>query len=303
MKCSLSRLLPVLLLTSVSAFAQNSVVSQTSPVLRNNDVLLMVQDGVSADEIISRIAKSPCEFDIFPPVIQDLQQRGVPDAVLAKMKSMPYGPPASGLAGPDGTGAVARRLVKLAAGTVINIEANKAVSSADVRKGSPITFVVARRVLIDGALVVDRGATVNGHIIKRKRPGLWGRGGSIEFALEEVLAVDGTRVPIQLSKGVKGDNHTTALAAGAIITGVIVFPYTAPVGLIWALKKGDEAVIEAGTQLTAAVKKNQEVAGVSTERGPIYHPVTSLRQKNPSPTPRLKGSGKQSFRPTSIKQK
>ena len=303
MKCSLSWLLPVLLLTSVSAFAQNSVVSQTSPVLRNNDVLLMVQDGVSADAIISRIAKSPCEFDIFPPVIQDLQQRGVPDAVLAKMKAMPYGPPASGLAGPDGTGVAARRVVKLPAGTVINIEANKAISSANVRKGSQLTFVVARRVLVDGAVVVDHGAIVNGHVIKRQRPGLWGRGGSIEFALEDVTAVDGTRVPIRLSRGVKGDNHTTAITAGAIITGAIIFPYTAPVGLIWGLKKGDEAVIETGTQLTAAVKKNQEVAGVSTERAPIYHPVTSLNQKSLSTTPGLKGSGNQSFRPTSIKQK
>jgi len=303
MNCSLSRFLPVLLLASVSAFAQTRAVPQTSSgVLRNNDVLLMVQGGVSPDEIISRISKSSCEFDIFPPVIQDLRQRGVPDAVLAKMKSVPYGPSENGVAGEE-SGIAPRRAVKLAAGTVINIEANRALSSANLSKGSAITFVVARRVLVDGALVVDRGATVDGRVIKRKRPGLWGRGGSLEFALDYVVAVDGTRVPVQLAKGVKGSNHTSAVAAGAIITGAIIFPYSAPIGLIWGLKKGDEAVIEVGTHLTAAVKGNPVVAGLSTERKTIYHPVTSLGQNNPSQTPGLRGTGNQSFRPTSIKQR
>ena len=303
MNYSRSLLLPVFLLTCVSAFAQNSAAPQTSPaVLRNNDVLLLVQAGVSADEIISRIGKSSCEFDIFPPVLQDLQQRGVPEAVLAKMKTMPYGPRADGAPGSERGEIAPRRVVKIGAGTIINIEANQAISSANVTEGGPITFVVARRVLVNGALVVDRGATVNGRVIKRKRPGLWGRGGSLQFVLEDVVAVDGTRVPIQLSRRVKGGNHTTAITAGAVITGAIIFPYTAPVGLIWGLKKGDEAVLEAGTRLTAVVKKNQEVAGVQTERKPIYHPVTSLRQKNPSPQPGLKGTGNQSFRPTSIKR-
>lgn len=303
MNCSLSRLLPVLLLTSVSAWAQTRAIPQTSPdLLRNNDVLLMVQGGVSPDEIISRISKSSCEFDIFPPVIQDLRQRGVPDAVLAKMKSVPYGPPENSVAGEESVVAP-RRAVKLAPGTVINIEANKAISSANLSKGSAITFVVARRVLVDGALVVDRGATVNGRVIKRKRPGLWGRGGSLEFALDNVVAVDGTRVPVQLSKGVKGSNHTSAVAAGAIITGAIVFPYTAPIGLIWGLKKGDEAEIQVGTHLAAAVKGNPVVAGLSTERKTIYHPVTSLSQQKLSTSPRLQGTGNQSFRPTPIKQR
>ena len=301
MNRSLFRLLPVLLLTSVSVFAQDPAVPQASPhVLRNNDVLLMVQAGVNSDEVISRIINSPCQFDIFPPVLRDLRQRGVPDVVLARMKSVPYGQAANLVDAKSS--AVERRAVKIPAGTVINVEVANPISSANVSKGSSITFLVSRRVVVDGTLAVDHGATVNGRIVRRKRPGLWGRGGSLEFALEEVVAVDGTRVPIQLSRGVKGGNHTSAVAAGAIITGAIVFPYTAPIGLIWGFKKGDEAVIEAGTHLTATVIRNQEVAGLPTERKPIYHPVTGLNQKT-APTPGLSGSGNQSFRPTSIKQK
>src|SRR5215470_4343953 len=166
-----------------------------------------------------------------------------------------------------------------------------------------VRSLLSWRGVIDGAVVFDRGATVHGRVIKQKRPRLVGRGGLLEFALEDVTAVDGTRVPIQLSRGVKGGDHKKAIAAGAIITSAIVFPYTAPVGLIWGFKKGDEAVIDAGTQLTTVVKKNQQVAGVPTKRKPIYHPVNSLGQDSPSAAPGFTGYGNQSFRPTPIKHK
>ena len=264
----------------------------------------MVQDGVKPGEIIAKIVTSPCHFDIFPPVLRDLKQRGVPDAVLLAMKTVPVGRPAQNLNGPTEPAFVfATRSVRIPAGTLINVEARKKVSSADVEKGSPIEFLVSRRVVVDGAVAIDHGALVQGRIVKRKRPGMWGRGGSLEFALENVMAVDGTRVPIQLSKGVKqkGSNHTSAVTAGAVITGAVVFPYTAPVGLIWALKKGDEAVLEQGTRATVVVKKNQEVAGLPTERKPIYHQVNGMNQQAVQSSG-FRGTGNQSFRPTSIKQ-
>ena len=304
MKYKLSGLIPVILLTCVTAFTQTTTsTTNSNHVLRNNDVLLMVQDGVKPGEIIAKIVTSPCQFDIFPPVLHDLKQRGVPDAVLLAMKTVPVGRPAQNLNGAaELETALVTRRVRIPSGTVINVEALKHVSSADVDKGSPIQFLVSRRVVVDKAVAIDHGALVEGRIIKRNRPGFFGRGGSLEFALENVVAVDGTRVPVQLSKGAKqkGSNHTSAVTAGAVITGAIVFPYTAPVGLIWALKKGDEAVLEQGTRLTAIVKKNQEVAGLPTERKTIYHSATL--DQTPVQSTGFKGTGNQSFRPTSIKQ-
>jgi hypothetical protein len=303
-KYKLSWLLSVLLLTCATALAQTASPTQKSNrVLHNNDVLLMFQDGVKPVDIVSAILTSPCEFDTFPTVIQDLAQRGLPDVVLLAMKTAPYGPPAQTLGGPPKTIVPATRPVRIPAGSVLTVEAAKPISSADVEKGSLITFIVSRRLVVNGTLAIDHGAAVNGRVIKRNRPALFGRGGSLEFVLEDVVAVDGTRVPIQLSKGVKGNNHTGAVAAGAIITGAIIFPYTAPVALVWGLKKGDEAVLDQGTKLTAVVKKAQEVAGLPTEPKQIYHPVNTLTQDNPSANTGLNKSFNNSFRPTSIKQR
>lgn len=67
--------------------------------LNNKDVLLMVQKHVSEEAIIKAIKSSPCTFDIFPPVLQDMKRRGVSDAVLQAMVEAPYGPSLQATAG------------------------------------------------------------------------------------------------------------------------------------------------------------------------------------------------------------
>ena len=305
MKCKLSRLLPVLLLAATSAFAQTEAASPpTVHVLRNGDVLRMVQEGMKPGKIISRILTSSCNFDTFPPVMQDLMRRGVPDTVLMAMKMAPYGPPAMVVGGPPkAVVAPARIQVQIPAGTVIEIEAANATSSADLERGNAITFLVSRRVFVNGVLVIDRGAVANARKINSRPAGSWGRPGTLEFAGENVVAVDGTRVPIRLSNEVKGNDHTTAVAAAAIVTGAIGFPYASPAALIWSLKKGGDAVLEQGTKLTAVVGNNQEVSALLPEkRNPTYLSVDSINLAN-----RSQGTGlatfNNSFRPTPIRQK
>src|SRR5215207_8771172 len=87
----------VALLSLCTAMQAQTEVSPT--LLRNNDVLRMVEDKVQPDIIISRILTSPCNFDVFPPVLRDLRRRGVPEKVLMVMRVVPNGPP--GLADVD----------------------------------------------------------------------------------------------------------------------------------------------------------------------------------------------------------
>src|ERR1041384_8618945 len=113
-----------LLIHWTSAQAQ----TQVSPkVLRNNDVLLMIEDKVKPEIIITRILTSPCNFDVFPPVLRDLKRRGVPDKILMVMKVVPNGPP--GLADVDAKVAPIPR-VEIPEGTVIEVETATATSSA-----------------------------------------------------------------------------------------------------------------------------------------------------------------------------
>jgi hypothetical protein len=63
--------------------------------MRNKDVLALIEKKITPDEVIAIIRSSWCNFDTFPPVLQDLKQRGVPGQVLQAMVDAPYGPPAN----------------------------------------------------------------------------------------------------------------------------------------------------------------------------------------------------------------
>ncbi|HEY8226671.1 MAG TPA: hypothetical protein VIG25_15430, partial [Pyrinomonadaceae bacterium] len=85
----------LLLLVSIEAYGQaTSAPDVPVRLMRNGDVIRMVEDGVKPGVIIANILTSQCNFDIFPPVLRDLRRRGVPDTVLAAMKMAPNGPPA-----------------------------------------------------------------------------------------------------------------------------------------------------------------------------------------------------------------
>lgn len=71
----------------------SDVGSDVTP-LGNKDILLMVEKRIAQEDIVLAINSSPCVFDTFPPVLEDLKRRGVPESVLKAMLNAPYGPSA-----------------------------------------------------------------------------------------------------------------------------------------------------------------------------------------------------------------
>lgn len=254
-----------LLILSTSAQAQPEVAPR---ILRNNDVLLMVEDKVKPEVIISRILTSPCNFDVFPPVLRDLSRRGVPEKVLMVMQVVPNGPP--GLADVDSKVKEIPR-VEIPEGTLIEVETATATSSAKAVAGDSITFLAKRRVYVNDVLVIDRGAVARARVVKARSAKAWGRAGMLAWEIEYVVAVDGTRIPITLSGKQHGANRTAAIAGGAVATGALIFPYTSPVALIWGLKKGDEAVLRGSKVFEASVRTKTEIAGIQPRPGGVVY--------------------------------
>jgi hypothetical protein len=300
MKCERFLVIAILILAnSYLVFAQAPPPSNPNPTLHNADVIRMHNRGLKAGVIITKIVTSSCNFDTFPPVLQDLKRRGIPDTVLMAMTMVPYGPPASTQNANSHPGTAH---VQIPAGTVVEVEAASPISSADVRAQRPITFLVSRGVIVNDTLVIARGAVARARLIKSKRAGAWGRAGSLGWVLEDVTAVDGTRIPIKLADSMEGKSRSKAVVAAAIATGAVVFPYSPPAGLIWALKKGDEAVLDRTRKSSAVVSKEIDVEGILPDaQKVIYHPVEQLKQLNTPATPGL-APASDSFKPTSVKK-
>jgi hypothetical protein len=294
-------LLPVVFLLANFSLVFAQAQATQPPILRNGDVIRMHKAGSKPGEIIAKIVVSHCNFDTFPPVLRELKMRGLPDTVIMAMVMVPYGPPATNApAIPVAEPAPRTARVQVPAGTVLQIEPASPVSSGVAREGDQIRFLVTRRVLVNGVEVIERGAVAKGHIIKSKPAKSWGRGGLLAWVLDSVVAADGTRIPIKLSDRLVGKSRSKAVVAAAVATGATVLPYSSPVGLIWALKKGEEAVLDQSRKSAALVSGNTEVAGLLPRNNkPIFHSTEQLKSAEAD-----KGTGlapmNQSFRPTSI---
>jgi hypothetical protein len=270
-----------LLVTAVPAFAQTSP-ARTARIMRNADVIQMVEDGVNPSVIIANIFTSHCAFDVFPPVLRDLKRRGVPDRVLAAMKAAPYGPPA--LAEVDSKEPPPPP-VTIPAGTIIEVESARAVTSKNSPPGTRITFVVSKHVYVDKVLVIDRGAVARGRVVKSKPARVFGRAGMLAWEMDYVVGVDGTRIPIQLEGKQTGTNRMVAIAGGAVATGALVFPYSSPVALIWGLKKGEEAVLRGSRVFNARVTAESEIAGFQPRpEGVVYRDRETVKASTAPPT-------------------
>src|SRR5512145_1645827 len=147
----------LLLLPAAQIYGQTSKTKPRVSMLRNRDVLVMVRTGMKPDLIIATILTSACNFDIFPPVLDDLKRRGVPENVLQVMSVVPTGPPNLPDVGTNGEPFMTKSTVKIPRGTPIIVETLYPISSADFKLNNSIAFSVVRPVFVDGALVIPRG--------------------------------------------------------------------------------------------------------------------------------------------------
>lgn len=292
------------LLTNCSAALGQKEERVYTQLLTNRDVVRMVEDRIPSEKIIGKILTSSCSFDVFPPVLRDLKRRGVPDTVLAAMKLAPVGPPA--LADVDSKISQLSAPAQIPAGTVIEVETARAVSSRDASVGSQITFLTTRRTFVNGILVIERGAVARARVVKVQRARGWGRPGMLAWELQDVVGVDGKRIPIQLTGKQTGKNRSAAVAGSAVgsavATGALIFPYTSPVALIWGLKKGDEAVLRGSKIFSASVGANTQIAGFQPRPGGIIlHDMDTVKASAAPPTSTNFEKGFKSrggFRPT-----
>jgi hypothetical protein len=263
----------VLSLSSVPlAFAQDI------SALTNSDIMTMVRAKLPPALIIEKINTSSCSFDTFPSVLAELKYKGVPDDVLMAMVKAPHGarpivttvreassrgssPTVREGSTPSDGGVLSE--ITIPDGTPLEVEATYTVSSADVEEGSAVSFNVVHPVVINGVTVIARGARATARVTKAKKGGSWGRAGTLAWAMQDVIAVDGSRVPLEFSKRTRGDSKGGTVTTAVIVTGVLFWP-AAP---FWGFKKGKDAKVPAGTRFEVAVHGNATVqAKVTAEQ-------------------------------------
>ena len=169
---------------------------------------------------------------------------------------------------------VPARELKIPAGTPLEIEAAYTISSLDVRPNDLISFRVIVPIKIDGVTVVERYSLVSGRVVQAKRGGHWGKAGKLSWAMQDVVAVDLTRVPLQAQiegpeakNGVKGTSHGGQVATEMIVFGSLLF-VAAPLVLLSGFRRGENAVLPEGKRFVVYVQSDTNVKVLAERSGP-----------------------------------
>ncbi|HEU4509768.1 MAG TPA: hypothetical protein VFR78_16140 [Pyrinomonadaceae bacterium] len=257
MKKLLSLLLTLSISFAVFAFPTpqdpNDAKSQTAATpLTNKDVLAMLKAGVTADVVVAKIKSSPANFDTSPTALADFKAANVPDNVILAMVK---GPSSAAPAGPEDG------IVSVADGTEVEIQLTNNASGEELKVGDIVDFVVVKPVVVNGVTIFEKDAGARARITTAKRAGHWGKAGKLEWAMQDVLAVDGNRVPARFTQRKIGDSKGGTVAVAAVATTV----FLGPVGLLWGLKKGKPAIIPAGNRYSVFVHGDTKVKGKPAE--------------------------------------
>jgi len=90
--------------------------------------------------------------------------------------------------------------VQVPDGTPVPVRLLRPIDSQTAKVGDPLTFIVSRDVVVDGTLVIRRGARVFAEVVKA-RPAHWSslHGGKLEFRFSQTTAVDGRALRLRAS--------------------------------------------------------------------------------------------------------
>jgi hypothetical protein len=227
--------------------------------LGNADVLALVKAAVAPDVIIAKIKSSACNFETTPAALERLKADGVPEAVILVMLNSPAAPIVPDTTSPPVAAPPQALRVKIPRGTPLDVEMAYTITSQEVRAGELISFRVVNPVLVDGVVVIAVGATASARVVKASRGGHFGRAGRIAWMMQDVTAVDGTRVPLASTGRIVGDSKGAKVATQMIITGALM-PLIAPVALLHGFKRGENATIPAGKRFEVSVSGDATVA-------------------------------------------
>jgi hypothetical protein len=173
--------------------------------------------------------------------------------------------------------------IKLPSGTPIDVEAAYTVSSVHVKPGELLSFRVLIPVTIDGVVVIEKGALVTAKVTTAKRGGHWGKAGRLSWSMQDVIAVDNSRVPLAPETSVrnpewlllkpktkknkeapsgqgsvKGVSHGGEVAARTIIAAAI-FPPLAPLALMHGFRRGENAILPEGKRFVVMIRNDSSV--------------------------------------------
>jgi hypothetical protein len=150
-------------------------------------------------------------------------------------------------------------------GTEVDLKLAETISSARAMEGQRIRFTVAKEVAVGGYVVIPVGSLAIGTVTKAS-PKKWaGRSGKLEMSLQNVTAIDGTKIDLAGTRGGSGDSHVGRMVTGIVITSI----FTLGGSSLFLLMHGKDLVIPEGSGATTFTIGTAKVASSQLVVAPV----------------------------------
>jgi len=118
--------------------------------------------------------------------------------------------------------------VQVLGGTAITIHAANPISSSTAMRGQTFQIVAAHPLVMQGWVVVKRGAVGQGRIVAASPAGKSGRQGSLSIQTDWIFAADGSKLPLTETTTTDTGRNKKGVSNAANIAGTLLL---GPVGL------------------------------------------------------------------------
>jgi hypothetical protein len=112
-----------------------------------------------------------------------------------------------------------------------------------------VPFEVVDEVLVDGIVVLPKGAQALATITEANAKKSMGRAGKLNVNIDSARLADGEKVQLRASQENKGGGHVGAMTGAIVATSIVFFP-AAP---LFLFIHGKDITIPKGTEITAFV--------------------------------------------------
>jgi hypothetical protein len=158
------------------------------------------------------------------------------------------------------------------------VRLNRNLSSADAKVGEPVDFDVVGDILVNGAVIIQRGSRALATVTEAKPKGLMGKSGKLEVNIDHARSILGEKIALRAVKAVKeaqgGDSHDMNL--GTIATSIVTAP-------LFLFMKGDDITIPKGTEVSAYVHGDVRLDEARIWAHPLNAPATAKTAAPTSP--------------------
>ncbi len=135
-------------------------------------------------------------------------------------------------------------------GTAIKLRLAENLSSATAKTGQSVSFEVTEDLLVQGVVVMAKGAQALATVTDASTKKSMGRGGKLDVNVDSARLADGEKVQLRAVKDGKGGGHVGAMTGAMVATAIVFFP-AAP---LFLFVHGKDITIPKGTEVTAFVE-------------------------------------------------